>query len=73
VEPGESARTSKESGMSFSKVLCIAAAGSILFTSAAMARPDTTPPTKTHHKHKALKKGAHKHHRKHKGSGSQPQ
>ncbi len=70
--------------MSFSKVLCIAVTGSILFTGAAMARPDAAdqPPAKAaakaHHRHKGARKAIHKHikhARKHqKGSGTnQPQ
>lgn len=54
--------------MSFSKVLCIAAAGSILFAGTAMARPDVSsqpPAAKAHHKHKIAKKAHRKHHRKH--------
>ena len=66
-----------------SKVLCVAVVGSILFSSAAMARPDTTiqPPAKqvqkTPHKHRLakLRKHLRKHHRKHKqnSAASQPQ
>jgi predicted esterase len=60
--------------MSFSKILCVAAAGSILFSGAAMARPDVTvqPATTaqagtTHvkHSHRGHHKVLRKHHSKH--------